>query len=121
MDKANINELIKFILQSINLIKNRFEPINSSDDFLENDDGLMRLDSISMRLQAIGESVKNLHKRDKEFLLKVANEKYWRNIIKTREVLSHHYIDIDSEIIFMICDEKLYELEKYVMDLEKFL
>jgi uncharacterized protein with HEPN domain len=121
LDKANINELIKFILESINLIKIRFEPINSSDDFLENDNGLMRLDAISMRLQAIGESIKNLHKRDKDFLLKVANEKYWRNIIKTREILSHHYIDIDSEIIFMICNEKLDELENYVKKLENLL
>ncbi|MEA3315662.1 MAG: HepT-like ribonuclease domain-containing protein [Campylobacterota bacterium] len=118
MDKANLNELIKFILESLKLIKSRFKTINSSDDFLKDDDGLMRLDAISMRLQAIGEALKNIDKRDREFLLKIASETYWSNIIKTREILSHHYIDIDSEIIYFICDEKLEELEKNVLILE---
>ena len=121
MDKANLNELIKFILESIKLIKKRFKTIDSSDDFLANDDGLMRLDSISMRLQAIGEALKNIDKKEREFLLKVANEKYWSNIIKTREILSNHYIDIDSETVYLICDEKLEELEFFIKKLETFL
>jgi len=121
MDKANLNELIKFILESLTLVKNRFKNIKSSDDFLKDDDGLMRLDAISMRLQSIGEALKNIDKRDREFLLNISNETYWSNIIKTREILSHHYIDIDSEIIYFICDEKLEELEKNILKLEKSL
>jgi len=101
MDKANLNELLKFILESIALIKNRFEVIQVSDDFLQNDDGLMRLDAISMRLQSIGEALKNIDKRDRDFLLSVADKTYWSNIIKTREILTHHYIDIDSETILL--------------------
>lgn len=78
------------------------------------EDGLMRLDAISMRLQSIGEALKNIDKRDRTFLLEVADRRYWSNIIKTREIITHHYIDIDSETIFMICDEKLEELEDNV-------
>jgi len=121
MDKANLHELIKFITESIKLIKKRFSIINSSDDFLADDDGLMRLDSISMRLQAIGEALKNIDKKEKNFLLKVADKNYWSNIIKTREILSHHYIDIDSETVYLICSEKLEELEKYIKTLETFI
>jgi len=33
MDKANIQELLNFILESIILIKDRFKPITSSDVF----------------------------------------------------------------------------------------
>ena len=118
MDKANTRELIKYILESITLIKERFEAINKSDDFLDNSDGLMRLDAISMRLQAIGEALKNIHKKDSDFLLKVADKLYWSKIIKTREILTHHYIDIDSETIFLICDEKLDELETNILALQ---
>ena len=114
MDKANYRELLKFILDSIILIKDRFKVIGSSDDFMDTDDGLMRLDAISMRLQSIGEALKNIDKRDKELLLEVADKTYWSNIIKTREILTHHYIDIDSETIYMICDDKLDELEKNI-------
>ncbi len=119
MDKATTKELLKFILESIALIQRRFEPIQSSDDFLNSDDGLDRLDAISMRLQAIGEALKNIDKRDREFLLQVANKNYWSQIIKTREILTHHYIDIDSEIIYMICDEKIEELQSNIIKLLK--
>jgi uncharacterized protein with HEPN domain len=49
--------------------------------------------------------------------LEVANKKYWSNIIKTREIITHHYIDIDSETIYMICDQKLDELENNISTL----
>ena len=114
MDKANNKELLQFILESISLIKKRFDGILNSDDFLASDDGLMRLDAISMRLQSIGEALKNIDKRDREFLLEIADKTYWSNIIKTREIITHHYIDIDSETIFMICDEKLDDLENNI-------
>lgn len=114
MDKANNKELLQFILESISLIKKRFDGILNSDDFLASDDGLMRLDAISMRLQSIGEALKNIDKRDREFLLEIADKIYWSNIIKTREIITHHYIDIDSETIFMICDEKLDDLESKI-------
>ena len=114
MDKANNKELLQFILESISLIKKRFDGILNSDDFLASDDGLMRLDAISMRLQSIGEALKNIDKRDREFLPQIADKIYWSNIIKTREIITHHYIDIDSETIFMICDEKLDDLENKI-------
>ncbi len=119
MDKANLSELLKFIIESITLIKDRFKTINTSDDFIKNKDGLMRLDAISMRLQSIGEALKNIAKKDKDFLLLVADKSYWSKIIKTREILTHHYIDIDSEIIYDICDEKLDELEDNILRLIK--
>ena len=114
MDKVNNLELLKFVLESIALIKKRFDGITSSDDFLYTEHGMTQLDAISMRLQSIGEALKNIDKRDREFLLEVADKTYWSNIIKTREIITHHYIDIDSETIYMICDEKLDELEENV-------
>ncbi|WP_320033437.1 DUF86 domain-containing protein [Campylobacterota bacterium DY0563] len=114
MDKTNNQELLKFILDSIEMIKDRFEGITSSDDFMHSKDGMIKLDSISMRLQSIGEALKNIDKRDREFLLEVADKRYWSNIIKTREIITHHYIDIDSETIFMICDEKIDDLESKI-------
>ena len=112
MDKANNQELLNFVLESIKMVKDRFEGIITSDDFMHTKDGMTKLDAISMRLQSIGEALKNIDKRDREFLLEVADRSYWSNIIKTREILTHHYIDIDSETIFMICDEKIDELER---------
>lgn len=121
MDKATTAELIEFILESLRLITRRFSGISSSDDFLDTDEGLDKLDAISMRLQAIGEALKNLDKRQKELLLMVADKEYWSKIIRTREILTHHYIDIDAETIYMICDEKLEELEEKILKLQEHL
>jgi len=60
MDKVNNLELLKFVLESISLIKKRFEGIASSDNFLDTEYGLTQLDAISMRLQSIGEALKNI-------------------------------------------------------------
>ena len=115
MNKKNTEELLEYALLGIDLIEKRFKSINSSDDFLSNDSGLEKLDSISMRLQTIGEAIKNILKTDKEVLLKGAPSDYWSNIVKLREIISHHYIDIDAEIVYEICDEELSELKENIL------
>ncbi len=98
------------ILLSIQLIQDRFSSIKSSDDFFDTKTGLEHLDSISMRLIAIGEGFKNIDKLTSHQLLEQYNEIEWRGIKGIRDKLSHHYFDIDSEVIFDICDTKLEEL-----------
>lgn len=118
MDKSTTIELIDFILESIRLINRRFENIKSGDEFLDSDDGLDKLDAISMRIQAIGEALKNLNKREEELLLKVADKTYWSRIIKARDFISHHYVDIDAEIVFDICSNELEELERKILEVK---
>ncbi len=117
MDKSTDKELLAYILQSIRLIHKWFWTIQTNDDFLDTDEGLMRLDAISMRLQSIGEALKNIDKRNRNLLLEVADKEYWSKIIKTREILTHHYITIDAEIVFEICDMHLDILEERVKEL----
>lgn len=121
MDKSTTIELIDFILESIRLINRRFKSIKSSDEFLESDDGLDKLDAISMRIQAIGEALKNLDKRERELLLKVADKNYWSRIIKTRDFISHYYVDIDAETVFDICSNELQDLEIKVGEIRNYL
>jgi len=118
MDKSTTLELLDFVLESIRLIHRRFETIESGDDFLENDDGLDRLDAISMRIQSIGEALKNLYKREEALLLQVEDKNYWSTIIKARDFISHHYVDLDAETIFDICSEELDTLEENVRRLK---
>jgi len=117
MDKLSLIELLEFIDESINIIKKRFNAIESVDDFLIDDNGLEKLDSIILRIQTFGEALKNIDKHHKGYLETVANKEYWSNIIKLRDLISHHYIDIDAETIYMICDEKLDELQDNIKKL----
>lgn len=113
MDKLTTLELLKYVLESILLIKKRFEFINSVDDF-DTELGQEKLDAICMRLQTIGESIKILDKRERAFLNLAASNDYWSNIIKLREIISHHYAKIDEEVVYMICSDNLNELEHNV-------
>ncbi len=100
-------EDIKF---SIELILKRFENIDDSDAFLADDNGLEKLDSISMRLIAIGEGFKNIDKlTDYKLLVKYPTIE-WKNVKGVRDILSHHYFDLDAEIIFNICENYLTSL-----------
>ncbi len=95
---------------SIKLIIKRFDGIKSDDDFLKDDEGLEKLDSISMRLVAIGEGFKNIDKLSKKSLLKNYPSIPWQQVKGIRDILSHHYFNLDAEIIFEICKNDIQEL-----------
>ncbi|WP_246839391.1 hypothetical protein [Leptospira licerasiae] len=65
-----IKERFEFILESISLIETRFNKIRFPDDLINSEDGITILDSIAMRLQAIGDNVKSISKLDPSFLSK---------------------------------------------------
>lgn len=64
-----------------------------------------------MQLIAIGESVKNLDKVSAGSLLPVYPEVEWKKVMGMRDVISHHYFDIDYEAVFTVCDEHIAPLE----------
>lgn len=68
--KEMILSTLEDIKYSLELIQKRAKNIHSSDDFLEDENGLEKLDSISMRLVAIGEGFKNIDKLSNNQLLK---------------------------------------------------
>jgi len=92
---------------SIELVMKRFEEIGSSDDFLVDENGLEKLDSISMRLIAIGEGFKNIDKLTEKQLLPTYPKVNWKGVKGVRDILSHHYFDLDAETIFEICENQL--------------
>ena len=104
---------------SIELIKERFKNIKSSEDFLIDDKGLEKLDSISMRLVAIGEGFKNIDKLTDKKLLEQYPSVDWKNVKGVRDILSHHYFQLDAETIFEICHNYLDELLKVTKQMRK--
>lgn len=95
---------------SLKLIISRCKEINSSDDFLDKDDGLLKLDSISMRLIAIGEGFKNIGKLSENKLLANYPDIPWKQVKGVRDILSHHYFDLDAETIFEIYQNDISKL-----------
>lgn len=95
------------IITSLKLIQQRFQTIQTSDDFLKDEHGLEKLDSISMRLIAIGEGFKNIDKLTDFQLLDKYPQIPWKQVKGIRDILSHHYFDLDAETIYEICANEI--------------
>ena len=95
----------------------RFNPINNSDDFLNNDIGLEKLDSICMKLIAIGESLKNLNKITNNSLLVKYPQFEWKKAKGMRDIISHHYFDLNSEIVFDVCKNEIPRLKRIIKNI----
>ncbi len=106
-DKELAIEIIQQISSAIQTIIERFKPVKSVDDFLDSPAGIEKLDSICMQLLVIGESLKNLDKVTDNSLLPNYPQIDWKKVKGLRDIISHHYIDINAEAIFDVCDNKL--------------
>jgi uncharacterized protein with HEPN domain len=107
------------IIYSIELINKRFKDIKVSDDFLKDDIGLEKLDGISMRLIAIGEGFKNIDKLSDRKILVNYPQIPWKDVKGVRDILSHHYFDLDSEVIFGICKSNVSDLLEVSKQIKK--
>jgi len=61
-DKELIVELLSKMIEATEKVLHRSRNISSVDDFLENDESLMLLDSLCMQFIALGEAVKKIDK-----------------------------------------------------------
>ena len=104
---------------SIDMVIERFKVIKTSDDFLSSAENIEKLDSIAMRLLAIGEGLKNIDKLTDGQLLPQYPSIEWKNIKGLRDILSHHYFDINAEILFDVCSTKLGELSSVIKQMIK--
>ncbi|MFZ2890051.1 DUF86 domain-containing protein [Sulfuricurvum sp.] len=102
-----LHSTLEDIITSLKLIQQRFQSIKSADDFLKDEHGLEKLDSISMRLIAIGEGFKNVDKLTDFQLLEKYPQIPWKQVKGVRDILSHHYFDLDAETIYEICANEI--------------
>ena len=109
-DKYLVIEILTQIENAIKTTLQRFEVVDSVDYFTNTPQGMEKLDSICMQLIAIGESLKNIDKITNKELLEKYPQIDWKGAKGMRDIISHHYFDIDANDIYFVCDEKLEEL-----------
>ena len=118
-DKELILEILKQIFDSTQKIQKRFEPIQSVNDFTDTEAGMEKLDSICMQLIAIGEALKNLDKITTDALLPKYPQIDWKKVKGMRDVISHHYFDIDAEAIYKVCTDHVKMLAQAIKKIMK--
>ena len=95
--------ILELIKNSLLEVEKRSERITEPNDFLISETGGILMDSICMKLSAIGESIKNLDKITNRELLSKYSEIPWKNVMGVRDFIVHHYFEVDADVIFEIC------------------
>lgn len=106
-DKELVLEDLKNISWALDQISKRAASIISPEDFTQDDAGLEKLDSICMQLINIGEVLKHIDKLTDGKLLPNYPEVDWKKAKGLRDIITHHYFDIDAETIFSVCKDHL--------------
>ena len=98
---------LKRIASTIERIIDNSKAIDDSQYYLLSPTGMERLESTCMLLLAIGESIKGIDKMTQKQLLSNYLEVDWKGVMGIRDIIAHHYFDIDESIVFDVVKNKL--------------
>ncbi|MDE5760169.1 HepT-like ribonuclease domain-containing protein [Bacteroides sp.] len=102
ISKIDILDMLLFVEERITLTIERCNRIVSVNDFLSSPDKMDVFDVTCMRLQTIGEAIKNIDNLTNHQLLADYDNIPWKSIIGLRNIISHEYLSIDPTEIFRI-------------------
>lgn len=104
-------DILEDIHSAIERLEERTIRVHTVDDFLGSSEGMVLLDATCMLLIAIGESLKNLDKTTDGLLLSTYPSVPWKNIKGMRDIIAHHYFDIDADQILWIVKNEISPLK----------
>ena len=120
-DKELALDSVQKIKAMLGLIVERTSVVETPNDFLCSPEGMLRLDAICMNLIALGETVKGLDKLTEGKLLNNYPDVYWKGVMGMRDKITHHYFEIDTDVVFRTIEEDIPEMlpivEKMISDL----
>lgn len=99
--------ILKQIEKAILRLQERTVHLKCTDDFLLSPEGMEKLDAACMLLIAIGESLKSFDKVTEKQVLSTYPAIPWNNVMGVRDIIAHHYFNIDAEEIFEIIHDEL--------------
>ena len=116
-DRELVIEIASQIHKATQTIMRRFEVIQTPGDFTDSEAGMEKLDGICMQLITIGEGLKNLDKVTGRSLLPRYPQVEWKKAKGLRDIISHHYFDVNAEAIFEVCKTHIPILGKTILKL----
>lgn len=109
-----VYEILKNIETSITRLQERTVQIHTADDFLLSPFGMEKLDAACMVLIALGECVKTLDKLTNKELLATYPSVEWKKVMGARDIMAHHYFEVDADEVFSIIKNDLDPLKKAI-------
>ena len=111
---AMVYDTLKNIDTAITRLQERSLEIHSVNDYLTSPSGMEKLDAACMVLIALGESVKTLDKLTNKELLKTYPSIDWKGVMGVRDVIAHHYFEVDPDAVFDIIKNDLEPLKNAI-------
>ena len=111
---AMVYETLKNIDTAITRLKERSKNIHSVNDYLQSPNGMEKLDAACMVLIALGESVKTLDKLTEKELLPTYPSIDWKGVMGVRDIIAHHYFEVDPDAVFSIIKNDLEPLKEAI-------
>jgi len=109
-DKSLVVDILNQIIDAIEIVEERCAFAKTQDDFMDSKEGQEKLDGICMKLIAVGESLKKIDHITEKKLLEKYPQIEWKKVKGIRDFISHHYFDLDADMIFGICQHNIAEL-----------
>lgn len=106
-DRELVREVLQQIDEAAAKIIVRFATIQQVSDFTNSPAGVDKMDAICMMLIVIGEGLNNLDKITEGALLPLYPDVDWKKAKGMRDILTHHYADINAEAVYYTCQEKI--------------
>ena len=107
MYDVRILHLLDKIIGAVEIVQKRTETVQTVNDFLDSATGTLLLDGVCMKLIATGESIKNLDKLTNGNLLVLYPQIPWREVMGMRDIIVHHYFEVDVDVIFNTVKENI--------------
>ena len=106
-DKNLVRSILLQIEDALQQIGDRSRRFRSADEFTSSSSGREARDSICMLFMAVGEALKSIDRITGGSLLSRYPEIDWQGAIGFRDLIAHHYFDIDAEQVFWICTQEI--------------
>lgn len=116
-DRRLVRSILLQIDDAIDTIQRRSANVTGAAFFTYSPDGKEKLDAICMLFMAVGESVKNVNKITAGQLLSKYPEIDWTGVIGFRDIIAHHYFDVDADQVFWIIQNELSPLSGAIKDM----
>lgn len=105
--KEHVVHLLQKIKQTLERIIANSKEIDSYQYYYLTPAGMERLESTCMLLIAVGESIKGIDKLTNKELLTLFPEIDWKGAMGIRDIIAHHYFDLDAEIVYNVVKTNL--------------
>jgi uncharacterized protein with HEPN domain len=118
-DKELTLEILRQIKEAAEKIIARFQVIHQISDFTDSPGGIEKMDAICMMLIVIGEALKKLDGITGGALLPQYPEVDWKKAMGMRDIITHHYADVNAEAVFLTCQNKIPHLFVTIQKIEE--